>query len=250
MKLTKTQIDSYQAEGFLILTDLMPAPLRAEILDNASRLVAAAAYAEDTPAVKWDQRIVAGEVKLAEQDRELGVFKLHHPYQHDAYFKDLLKRMPELSLVRQLIGNDLKCITQQLIMKPSGHGQWQPYHQDAFYFDYMPQDGCAVWTALDAATVANGCLWIIPGSHRGNVLDHQVPQDVTNLNKGFLEAQGIARDSGIPVELGTGSAVLFHNKLLHMSGPNKSPHRRRALVTHYASQHWTYRGEFPYVSID
>ena len=245
MKFTADQIASYKTNGYLILNDLMPAAMRDEVMANASRLAAAATFAEDTPIVKWDQRVVAGEVKLKPEDRELGVFKLHHPYKHDAWFRDLLNRMPELPGVRQLLGNDLYCITQQLVMKPSGHGQWQPYHQDAFYFEYTPSDGCASWTALDAATVANGCLWIRPGSHLGPILNHDVPKDVNNLNKGFLEAEGIARDSGIPVELPAGSAVLFHNKLLHMSGPNNSPQRRRALVTHYASTHWTYTGDIP-----
>lgn len=245
MQLSATQLQQYEKQGFLILGDLMPAPLRTEILDNASRLAAAATYLVDNDIVKWDQRVKAGEVVLRPEDRELGVFKLHHPYRHDTYFHGLLSRMPELPLARQLLGPELMCITQQLIMKPAGHGQWQPYHQDAYYFEYEPTDGCAVWTALDAATIENGCLWVVPGSHLGPVLPHEKP-DVANINAGFLEAQGFDKDRGIPVELPSGAAVLFHNKLLHMSGPNRSAHRRRALVTHYANANWTYRGDFQF----
>lgn len=233
-----TQLEQYQRDGFLILSDLLSPEFVREVCAETSRMIAACPYGQDQKGVCWDRQIKEGVVKLSEADRELGVFKLHHSYKHDAYFRALLDRMPELDLVEELLGPDLKAYAQQLVMKPPHHGQWQPYHQDGWYFNYAPSEGVAVWIALDDATVENGCLWVIPGSHHGPLVNHHVPKDVNHLNAGFLEAEGTKRDEGLAVPLPAGSAVLFHNRLFHMSGPNKTAFRRRALVTHYASAQW------------
>ncbi|MCZ7648623.1 MAG: phytanoyl-CoA dioxygenase family protein [Planctomycetota bacterium] len=235
MRLNEAQIAHYREHGYLILPDLVDAALRAELFGNISRVVAECPYGQDNGIVCWDKQIVDGVVKLSDADRELGVFKLHHPWKKDRYFRELLQRMPELEAVEQLLGGDLKAIAQQIVMKPPGHGQWQPYHQDGYYFNYEPSEGAAVWVALDEATVENGCLWIVPGSHQRAIVPHRKPADVEHINNGFLEAEGVRRDEGIPVTLPAGAAVVFHNRLLHMSGPNKSAFRRRGLVTHYAS---------------
>ena len=83
------------------------------------------------------------------------------------------------------------------------------------------------WTALDAATEANGCVRMIPGSYKRGVLGHQRGDD------GFLHAQGFDPATAVPVVLPAGGCSFHHSCTLHGSGPNNTPHRRRGLATSY-----------------
>jgi phytanoyl-CoA hydroxylase len=246
MKLSEQQLKHYRDNGYVIVENLVDESARREIIASASRICAAAPYAENTKMVHWDMKIRRGEVTLPDQDRELGVFKLSDMQHHDAYFLDYLRRAPELSCIEQIVGSpDLTCIAMQLVMKPPRHGQWQPYHQDSYYFPVEPQEICAAWLALDEATVENGCLWVIPSRHKGAVANHIEPTGVKNLNPAFLEAEGLEKDKGIPAPMKSGSVIFFHSRLPHMSGPNTTAFRRRGLVIHYANSawKWTSKGE-------
>lgn len=238
--LSQAQRDHYQEQGFLILENLCDQQQIDSILSETSTVISEAAYGVDENSVCWDSQIRSGKVELDEDSRELGVFKLHHPHELFPFFEELGKQYPGLEAVCDLLGEDVDMIAQQVIMKPPFHGQWQPYHQDGHYFGFKPSAGCGVWIALDEARVENGCLWVVPGSHKFDLLEHEKP-DVEDINRAFLEAQGFDKDAGIPVELKPGSAVIFHNKLLHMSGPNASPHSRRCVVAHFANAHWEFK---------
>ena len=94
-----------------------------------------------------------------------------------------------------------------------------------------------MWLALDDATVENGCLWVLPGSHRRGVLypdrEQQDPRfDCTSEAYDFPYAE----EDAVPVEVPAGSAVIFNGYLLHRSLPNTGRHGyRRALANHYMS---------------
>jgi phytanoyl-CoA hydroxylase len=113
----------------------------------------------------------------------------------------------------------------------------QAWHQDETHIPTRDRSLTAVWIALDNATVENGCLWVIPGSHRAGVLYPDRAQkdprfDCTREAYGFRYRE---RDA-IPVELPTGAALVFDGYLLHRSLPNTGRHGlRRALVNHYMS---------------
>ena len=103
--------------------------------------------------------------------------------------------------------------------KPSARGTKLPWHQDA-WTDLDRQPKLTVWTALDPATRENGCVEVIPGTHREGLVNPEHPS-------GFLsEAQIAARVSPDQVEhleLVPGEAVLLHNFLLHSSDVNRTP---------------------------
>jgi len=239
MPLSTEQKAHYNDHGYLVVENLVSEAQIREINAEASRICAEAPYAKNTPMVHWDMKIRQGEVTLPDADRELGVFKLSDMQHHDAFFQKYLRRAPELPVISGLLdAQDLTCVAMQLVMKPPKHGQWQPYHQDSFYFPIEPQAVCAAWLALDEATVENGCLWVIPGRHKGAVNDHITPTGVKNLNPAFLEMKDVQKEKGIPVPMKPGSVVFFHSKLPHMSGPNTTDFRRRGLVIHYGNSAW------------
>jgi ectoine hydroxylase-related dioxygenase (phytanoyl-CoA dioxygenase family) len=94
--------------------------------------------------------------------------------------------------------------------------------------------------AIDPAHKANGCLTVIPGSHRWGLLSHKIPDMVVNAGfHGIQPPKPHTIDSLIEqqvyVELDPGSAVFFHPFLVHGSGLNKTTSFRLAMTTHYAS---------------
>jgi Phytanoyl-CoA dioxygenase (PhyH) len=109
--------------------------------------------------------------------------------------------------------------------------------QDEAHIPTRDRSLTAVWLALDDATVENGCLWVIPGSHKKGVL-HPVRDQIDARFDCTQEAYGFAHseDDAVPVELPAGAALVFDGYLLHRSLPNTGQHgMRRALVNHYMS---------------
>ncbi|MBI3721120.1 MAG: phytanoyl-CoA dioxygenase family protein, partial [Fimbriimonas ginsengisoli] len=113
--------------------------------------------------------------------------------------------------------------------KPARKGTFLPWHQDRWtHLDRDPQ--ITVWTALDPATAANGCVQVIPGSHRVGLINPTHPS-------GFLTPeqakQWAPADKVVYLELQAGEVALLHNYLLHASDVNKTDIPRRAFSVCY-----------------
>jgi hypothetical protein len=109
--------------------------------------------------------------------------------------------------------------------KPAGIGSAKPPHQDAPYLSGGADDFVTIWVALDPATPVNGCLRVVPGSHRFALEHTGAEPQVT----GAPWTDADVRD----VPLDPGHAIVFHPRLLHASGPNHSDLPRRALMLRY-----------------
>ena len=86
--------------------------------------------------------------------------------------------------------------------------------------------------AISAATTENGCLSVIPGSHRRDVQAH-VPDKRPGANQGYTEIEGVDEDSAVVMEMEPGDLLVFHSHLMHKSVDNRSTDRRMAMVYHY-----------------
>lgn len=137
---------------------------------------------------------------------------------------------PELiGVVRRLTGADEVALFQDMaLLKPPGGGREKPWHQDNAYFAYEPGTPIVgVWIALDEATIANGCMHVIPGSHRAGPVVHFSRRDWqvcdTDVDRRRITA----------VPLRPGGALLFDGLLQHGTPANRTASRRRALQFHY-----------------
>ena len=126
----------------------------------------------------------------------------------------------------------VNCRQSMLFLKPSGF-PGQAWHQDERFIATRDRSLVGVWIALDDATVENGCLRVIPGSHRMGKLwptrTHGNSEEFDPTDESF----GFDSDDEKIVELKAGSAVFFNGYLLHRSLRNSSNMSRRALVHHY-----------------
>ena len=161
---------------------------------------------------------------------------IHFPHKLSGLVRGTLAHPVIVDALRQLIGPDIKSMQSMLFIKSEGR-PGQAWHQDELFIPTRDRSLTAAWIALDDATVENGCLWVLPGSHRPGVLypdrDHDDPRfDCEVEAYDFPYGDGDA----VAVEVAAGSVVLFNGYLLHMSLPNTGRHGlRRSLVNHYMS---------------
>ena len=142
----------------------------------------------------------------------------------DPVFLDYIRRPVFEEICRRVYGAKPVAAFRSMFMnKPAGAGTFLPWHQDRWtHLDRDPQ--LTIYTALDAATVENGCVQIIRGSH------HQLINRAEEA--GFLDetqmAEHCPEDKVEFLELEAGEVVLLHNWMLHRSDVNRSDRPRRA----------------------
>jgi phytanoyl-CoA hydroxylase len=161
---------------------------------------------------------------------------VHFPHKLSPIFRSMLSNGPVVDVLRALIGPDIKAMQSMLFVKAAGK-PGQAWHQDENYIPTRDRSLWGVWIALDEATVDNGCLWVLPGSHRDGVLWPTRPHGSSDFDESW-EAYGFPdhERAAVPVELAPGDAVVFHGYLLHRSLPNRRQTGfRRAVANHYMS---------------
>ncbi len=171
---------------------------------------------------------LAGTTGLPEQ-LVSKVFKLHR----DTVFEEFARSPAVTGLVAGLLGPRLDCFLSQFIFK--NPGAWgQPWHQDSHYFPFEPaRPIVGVWLAVSEATLDNGCLHVLPGSHREPVHDH-VPDRRPGANYGYVEIVDHDMSGSVPVLMDPGDLLVFDSHLMHRSTDNASDGIRAAMVFHYA----------------
>ncbi|GAA5012032.1 hypothetical protein GCM10023317_49240 [Actinopolymorpha pittospori] len=141
-----------------------------------------------------------------------------------------------VDVLTRLIGPNVKAMQSMLFVKAEGK-PGQAWHQDEFFIPTRDRSLTAAWIALDDATIENGCLWVLPGSHRRGVLYPDREQDDERFDCAVeLYDFPYQDEDAVPVEIPAGAAVIFNGYLLHRSLPNSGRHGfRRALANHYMS---------------
>ncbi|MEZ5666956.1 MAG: phytanoyl-CoA dioxygenase family protein [Alphaproteobacteria bacterium] len=145
-----------------------------------------------------------------------------------------------LEAVAQLIGPDIILWSSHAFCKPAATGATVPWHQDGQYWPIRPMATCTAWIAIDRSDRGNGCLRVIPGSHRDGLLSHRRDGDKALALDSVLDLSSLDAETAEDVVLEPG-AVSFHDvHLVHGSEPNRSDRPRRAMVFRYmpATSHY------------
>ena len=155
---------------------------------------------------------------------------IHHkaPIVKDYYFQG-----PLVDIASQLIGPNIKGATSQLTFKMRGNTKPFGWHQDNGYGELEPYNALTTLTALDDTDRENGCLWLIPGSHKqGQIRVHQTEEEKQKKSEIIVDADDC---KAIPMEMKAGDALIFNCWMLHKSDGNYSADRdRRILFLRYA----------------
>jgi len=145
-----------------------------------------------------------------------------------------------LNYVQSFTGKDIMAMHTMLINKPPDAGtksSRHPLHQDLHYFSFRPADRIvASWTAMERVNRKNGCLVVVPGSHKGKLLGHDYPKWEGGVNKMYHGIQELDPEANlVHLEMEAGDTVFFHPLLIHGSGTNVTKGFRKAISCHFAS---------------
>ena len=155
----------------------------------------------------------------------------------DSLFARLLVDPRLAAVLTRLVGPNVKAVHSQLFFKRGGM-PGNAWHQDETFLPTRDRSLVTAWVAVDDATVANGCLKVLPGSHRPSVLWPMRRHHDPDLDRAE-EAYGFPQNprDAVPIELAAGSVVFFGGYLLHSSFPNRGAADvfRRALLFVYCS---------------
>ena len=131
-------------------------------------------------------------------------------------------------IARQLLGSDCVPTGNHAIVKPARIGGATPWHQDEAYWDpRYAHRAVSIWLALQPATLENGCMRFVPGSHRWPVLPHEL---LCADSHGLRLSETTPDAAGTICELPAAGATVHDGRTLHSAGPNCSARPRRALV--------------------
>ena len=162
-RLSVEAIRQYREDGYLIPEYQLSESRVAELMDAVDRVLVA------NPEVR-PEKLVSVHISGLNQEGVRG----------DDAFMELAKDPLIVDCVEQLIGQNIILWGCQLFCKPGSDGMEVPMHQDGAYWPIRPLATCTVWVALDHVTEENGCMRVVPGSHRHQSLSrspHQPPPD-------------------------------------------------------------------------
>ena len=228
--LTNSQVASFVENGYLIMPDLVSSE---EINELKADTVAVARGQYECKA------ITPAPEEYSDQEVLETMLCIHQPHHISSVMKEYVQHEKICGVLSQITAAHLahwdgsvKCMQSMLFVKPPGF-QGQAWHQDEIYIPTRDRSLIGAWIALDEATIENGCLWVIPGSHKTGYLYPQHSHDNNDEFDYGQESFGFDDSDEIPVEVQSGSVVFFNGHLLHRSRKNRSNIYRRVLVNHY-----------------
>jgi phytanoyl-CoA hydroxylase len=227
-------IEQIREDGFGILRDALSPEEVAEINAEAVRLCRG-----DLGRIgvgRDGEQVSAAGQDLSDEDVMRRYLCIHMPHKISAVLAGALAQPRIVEVLTKVIGPNVKAMQSMLFMKSEGK-PGQAWHQDEFFIPTRDRSLTAAWIALDDATIENGCLWVLPGSHKRGVIYPDRDQDDPRFDCSIEAYDFPYRDEdAVPVEVPAGAAVIFNGYLLHRSLQNSGKHGfRRALANHYMS---------------
>jgi hypothetical protein len=235
MALTDAQWTQYQREGYLVLGKVLSDDRLRQLQERIDAIMLGEADVDyehllmqlDSSSGKYED---APEQSMGRKGRTLAYRKIQN-LEHDKVFRDYIEDPIYRDLCGRVYGRatPIACFRAMFMNKPAHQGTLLPWHQDAWtHLDRQPE--ITVWTALDPATKANGCVQVIPGSHLLGRVNPEHPS-------GFMSEETVEKhcreEDSVYVELKPGEAVVFHNWLMHRSDVNRTDQSRRGFSVCY-----------------
>ena len=183
------------------------------------------------------RRMGAELMRLNDAIPDLGTMALTNPHLRpspvDGRYGALLPYCLDpglLDTVEAIDGPDVLLWTTDLFHRPAGHGVATPWHQDDEYWPIEPMGGTSAWIAITPCRKGNGCLRVIPGSHKRRA-SHQVAESGAFPRN--LDPDTFDEADAVDVELEPGQMMLFHALLVHGSWPNTSSQPRTGMTMRF-----------------
>jgi ectoine hydroxylase-related dioxygenase (phytanoyl-CoA dioxygenase family) len=217
--LTEAQLESYHANGYLLVPSLLSASeaaaYRAECHALAERL---SRHANMDATWGSARQAVAGAA-------DTRILHCHNVQFYSAAFTRLLVHEGLTAAASQIIGSpNVQLHHTKMFIKPPEKGSPFPMHQDHPYFPHARHSMIAAIFFFDDAPVEKGCVCVVPGSHKLGPLEH------SREGGWHLPFDQYPLESAVPCPAKAGDALFFSYLTIHGSGINTSPEARTTLL--------------------
>jgi hypothetical protein len=217
IQLSVDEIAHYQSQGYVIPSYRLEPAFTTSLQEALNALIA------NNPGVR-PEKLVSAHI---EGRNDEGV----HGSQR---FLDLAMHPPIVDLVAQVLGPDIILWGCHVFCKPAGEGFETPWHQDGHYWPIRPLATCTVWVALEPSTRENGCLRVIPGSHRHQQLHEHLHEDRNDVVLNQRMADGTFDEmQAVDLELQPGQMSMHDVYMIHGAKANTSTQRRTGVALRF-----------------
>ena len=199
--LNEKQIEQYHDEGFIL-------PIR---------------VMSEEEALKIKERVEEAEKAFPEEFNPENRNNLHLTFM---VLDELAHNPIILDAVEDLIGPDFSLWSSVMFIKNPSTEQFVSWHQDATYMGMSSSDFLTPWIALTPSTEEMGCMAMIPGSHKQNILPHQDTFSENNILTRGQVIKDVDEEKAVNLILKPGEMSIHHGAVIHGSKPNKSKQRR------------------------
>ena len=205
MGLTKEQLNHYKQKGYVSPVNALTSAAAKEIRD---------------------------EIEKIEKDWPGALEGINRNYIHliSPKFNKICLNKNILNAVESIIGKNILICGTTLFIKNSNERGFVSFHQDAKYIGLEPYNWVTVWVAITDANEKNGCMRMLPGSHKENLKYHDQKFDENNLLTRGQTVKDVPLDKTDPIVLKAGQISLHHPLIVHGSGLNHSNDRRIGFV--------------------
>eukprot|EP00930_Biecheleria_cincta_P083889 TRINITY_DN73393_c0_g1_i1.p1 TRINITY_DN73393_c0_g1~~TRINITY_DN73393_c0_g1_i1.p1 ORF type:complete len:328 (-),score=50.20 TRINITY_DN73393_c0_g1_i1:120-1037(-) len=216
--LTPAQLSAFHRDGYIILPGLLPPEQQEAMLEEAMDVwgVVKSKQHIDPASATWLQASLLPDI-----------------HRHSKLIREYFWRGPLVDIAEQLMDTpNLKGVMSQLTFKLKGNTKTFGWHQDNGYGCLSPMTAVSCLTALDDVDEENGCLRLIPQSHKDGQLRYLSAEQ--KYAQAELVIEGVDESKAIPVPMSAGDVLIMHCHCLHASGANTSGRHRRILFLRYA----------------
>ncbi|XP_076352033.1 phytanoyl-CoA dioxygenase domain-containing protein 1-like isoform X2 [Tachypleus tridentatus] len=261
------EIDRFREDGYVILHNFLSEEEIESMKEECKNLVEKLIPSEqhDTFSTEPDQHFKRNEYFLTSGD------KVRYFFEDDALNSKALhwwcpafKKITFSRKVRDVIsslGYEEPIVVQSMyIFKHPEIGSVVVPHQDSTFLHTSPPTAVGLWFPLEDVTIDNGCLWFIPGSHKGPLYCRFKRNPEKEGPLLFLEGKIEFEESQfVPCPVKKGSCVVIHGLVIHKSGKNITSNSRPAYTFHvveqknttYSSENWLQpTPELPFPSLN
>ncbi len=227
------QIDDFWHDGYLVAKNAVSEEQLRTLQESIHDWVQES-RAHDAPfgepTVDGRPRFDMGEEHCAERP---ALRRVNNPSEVNAHFNDVMRNSAMLDMVTDLIGPDVKYHHCKINLKLPGSHTAVRYHQDFPYTPHTNDDIVTALLMLDDVTEENGCLMVVPGSHRGPLYSLFEGDTFT----GFVdrEEERALKKQAVAVVGEAGDACLMHTRLVHGSAANSSNRPRGLFICVYTA---------------
>ena len=218
--LTEAQKDAFWRDGYLLVEEAVtPAQLEAMRGDLSSWVDESRSHDEPfgTPTIDGRPRFDMGTEHRPDNP---ALRRVNNPSDISGAYEDVIANAPVVDMIADLIGPDVKFHHCKINLKLPGSATVVGYHQDFAYTPHTNDDIITTLIMLDDTTEENGCLMVVPGSHRGPIHSLFEGDRFTGFVADDVESE--ASSKAVAVTGRAGGACLMHTRLLHGSAANLS----------------------------